>query len=235
MYSWIMVKIDFISDINEKFKEALGYDQVDRYMRKVLWWHFGAFVLLVFTNAVLKISERYPNPFSWRVISPTEAVYSLIISLAAVVIPIFMFGKIKNHYHWRIMVTLAFLLYSYLIVFISGGSIEMHFHFFIVAALVVMYADWRLGWILLVFTGLHHGILNYVEPGWVYFYGRNDLSVISHAIPVLVMVIFTTAICEIIRGGVMALDLTNRGYMAKMEEEMAALEKAKKTPEDKEK
>ncbi len=216
-----MVKIDFITDINKKFAEALGYDQVDRYMRIVLWWHLAVFSLLVFTNTVLKISESNPNPFSWRVIQPTEAVVALTLAVLAVFVPLMIEKKVKakNHYAWRIIVTLALLTYSYLFVFISGGSIEMHFHFFIIAALITMWADWRLGWILLVLTGLHHGILNYVEPGWVYFYGRNDFSVISHAIPVLIMVIFTTAICEIIRGGIVALDLTNRGYLAEKQQE----------------
>jgi hypothetical protein len=35
------------------------------------------------------------------------------------------------------------------------------------------------------------------------------------------MVIFTSAIAEIIRGGVLALDLTNRGYLAEKKEEEA--------------
>lgn len=219
-----MIKIDFISDINEKFATSLGYPEVDRYMIKALWWHLAIFIVLVFTNSFLKIDglqfpEKYPNPFGWRAINPTEGIYSLVLAFIAVLIPVLVKGKIKNHYIWRIIVTLAFLIFSYLFVFISGGSIEMHFHFFIVAALIVMYADWRLGWILLLFTGLHHGILNYIQPGWVYFYGRNDLAVISHAIPVLVMVIFTTAIAEIIRGGIMAIELTNLGVMAKLKED----------------
>ena len=186
------------------------------------------FALLIFTNAFLKIAESNPNPISWRVISQNEAIVTLIIAFAAVIIPIYLANKIKNHYLWRVLVTVAFVVYSYLFVFISGGSIEMHFHFFIIAALIVMYADWRLGWILFVFTGLHHSILNYVEPGWVYFYGRNDFSVISHVLPVLVTVIFTTAICEIIRGGVMALELSNKVTMAKVNEDKLELKKLKK-------
>lgn len=214
-----MMRIDFISDINKNFKEALGYKQVDGYIIKVLWWHLAIFTVLAYLNSVVKLAQINPSPFSWRVISINEAVVSVIIALIAVLIPLTLRNKIRNHYHWRILITLALLTYSYLFVFISGGSIEMHFHFFIIAALIVMYADWRLGWILLLFTALHHGILNYIQPGWVYFYGRNDLSVVSHGIPVLVMVIFTTAICEIIRGGVLALDLTNKTYLAEKESE----------------
>lgn len=214
VYQTTHMKIDFISDINKSFATALGYSEVDQFMVKVLWWHFGVFALLAAANAFLKVAEFYPNPFAWRVISPAEAIVAVVIGLGATLVPVLLKGRLQNHYMWRIVVTLALLMYSYLFVFISGGAIEMHFHFFMIAALIVMYADWRLGWILLVFTGLHHGILNYVEPGWVYFYGRNDFSVISHAIPVLITVIFTTKLCEIIRGGVMALDLTNRTIIA---------------------
>lgn len=221
-----MPKIDFISDINKKFGDALAYPQVDRFMRKVLWWHLGVFTILVYAAAVLKIASTNPSPFSWRIIEPGEALGALIIALAATVIPSLLLGKIRNHYVWRILVTTAFVTYSYLFVFISGGSIEMHFHFFIIAALLVMYADWRLGWILLLFTTLHHAILNYIQPGWVYFYGRNDLSVISHVIPVLVAVIFTSAVCEIIRGGVIALDMNNRVILEKMRQNQAELEAA---------
>ncbi len=210
------MKIDFISDINKNFADALGYQEVDRFMMKMLWWHFGAFLLLAVVNSVFHIASYYPNPFAWRVISLNEAFVSLAIAIVAVLVPVFLKGKIQNHYAWRVLVATAFTVYSYLFVFVSGGSIEMHFHFFVVVALVVMYADWRLGWIVLVLTGLHHGILNYVEPGWVYFYGRNDFAVLSHALLVLVEVIVTTKLCEIIRGGVMALDLTNRGILAQM-------------------
>jgi PAS domain S-box-containing protein len=85
----------------------------------------------------------------------------------------------------------------------------MHFHFFIVMALLVIYSDWRLGWLVLVLTSLHHTILNYVQPTWVYSYGRNDLSIIAHGVPVLVMAIFTTRLCETQRSAVEALAKTS--------------------------
>jgi PAS domain-containing protein len=85
----------------------------------------------------------------------------------------------------------------------------MHFHFFIVMALLVIYSDWRLGWLVLVLTSLHHVILNFVEPTWVYSYGRNDLSIIAHGVPVLVMAIFTTRLCETQRTAVEALAETS--------------------------
>jgi methyl-accepting chemotaxis protein len=111
---------------------------------------------------------------------------------------------------YRILVTNALFLYSFLIVFTTGGSIEGHFHFFVIFLLLVMYYDWRLGWFGLVAVALHHGILNYVAPSWVYFYGRNDTSVIGHALPVLFTVLFTTIIAENGRRSVGEAAVTNK-------------------------
>ena len=212
------MKIDFLSDINKDLGADLSYEKVDRYMTQVLLWHFGVFAVVVFLNSVIKLASFYPSPLSWRVISIPEAVVSLAIALVAVCVPLILIGKICNHYLWRVIVTASLVIYSYLFVFISGGSIEMHFHFFMIAALLVIYADWRLGWILLVLTGLHHGILNYVEPGWVYYYGRNDFSVIAHALPVLVMVIFTTVLSGLARQSVITLRDAQKGLQARTNE-----------------
>ena len=221
------MNIDFISDINKGQEEVLGYPQVDRFIVKVLWWHLAVFALFIFTNAILKVSVLYPNPFSWRVIGPREALISFLLALVAAMIPAFFAGRIKNHYHWRILVAVALAMYSYLFVFISGGAIEMHFHFFVMVALIVIYADWRLGWIFLLLVGLHHGILNYVEPGWVYFYGRNDFAVVAHALPVLVAVIFTTMLCENTRRGVVKLEQARKGLTIEVKERTSELEETK--------
>ncbi len=212
------MKIDFISDINKGYEPALNYSATDRFMTQILWWHLGVFALFVFLNAGLKLAAYYPSPWAWRVITIPEAIITLCIAALITVAPVLLVGTMRNHYMWRIFVTCALTVYSYLFVFISGGSIEMHFHFFIVAAVLVMYLDWRLGWILLVLTALHHGILNYIEPGWVYFYGRNDFSVIAHALPVLVAVICTSMLCGIGRQSVVDLIEKQKALQKRVDE-----------------
>lgn len=224
-----MAKVDFISDINKGHEAAMGYDSTDRFMVHILWWHFGVFTLLVVLNAVVKLASFYPSPIAWRVIGLPEGMIAFAIGGIAALVPILLAGKIRSHYLWRVLVTVAFTVFSYLFVFISGGSIEMHFHFFMMAALLVVYADWRLGWILLLLTGLHHGILNYFEPGWVYYYGRNDFSVIAHAVPVLVTIIFTTYLCNAFRSSVLGLKDAQKDIAARN----AELEKLKQGLETK--
>ena len=190
------MKIDFTSDINKDYAVVMNYDRVDRFIINILWWHFAALALLAFANSILQAARYYPSPFSWRVISWPEALGTILIGLAAALIPTWVRDKLDHHYLWRVFISVALTTYSYLFVFVSGGSIEMHFHFFMIMALLVIYSDWRLEWIVLIMTALHHAILNYVQPDWVYFYGRNDLSVIAHALPVLTTAIFTTLLCQ---------------------------------------
>lgn len=230
------MKIDFISDINRGYETVLSYPEADKFIIKVLWWHLGAFLLLTFLNSVVKLADFFPSPFAWRVINLQEVFYVALLAILATMVPILLVGKIKNHYLFRILVTFALAIYSYLFIFISGGSIEMHFHFFIIIALLIIYSDWRLGWIMLVLTGFHHGILNYIKPGWVYFYGRNDLSVVVHAILVLVIVIFTTVLCKIYKKSVLAAlgaQEFNINLEAKVKERTAEVEKARIILEEK--
>jgi len=220
----VMMRIDFISDINRGYEAAFNYEATDRFILKVLWGHFAVFSLLAFTNSIIKLASFYPSPLAWRVVSIPEAVATVLIALAVTLVPAFLAGTIQNHYLWRLTVTVALSIYSYLFVFISGGSIEMHFHFFIIIALLMVFADWRLGWVVAGVTVLHHGILNYIEPGWVYFYGRNDFSVIAHSVPILVAAVFATVLCEIARKSIVSLRTAQKG----LEERTAELEKVKR-------
>ena len=189
------MRLDLVSDINRDYAVAMNYGTVDRFMIKILWWHLGFAALMAFANSYLRLSVWLPSPFSWRVLGADEALAAVLIAFAAAVIPTLVRDKLANHYAWRIIVSAALTTYSYLFVFMSGGSIEMHFHFFMVMALITVYSDWRLGWFVLVLTALHHGILNYVAPTWVYFYGRNDVAVVAHALPVSATAIFTSLLC----------------------------------------
>src|ERR1700736_519498 len=189
------MRLDLVSDINHDYAVAMNYGTVDRFMIKILWWHLGFAALMAFANSYLRLSAWLPSPFSWRVLDTDEALTAVLVAVAAVVIPTLVRDTLANHYIWRIIVSAALTTYSYLFVFMSGGSIEMHFHFFMVMALITVYSDWRLGWFVLVLTALHHGILNYVAPTWVYFYGRNDVAVVAHALPVAATAIFTSLLC----------------------------------------
>jgi ABC-type multidrug transport system fused ATPase/permease subunit len=217
------VELNLKSDINKDFAEYFNYNKVDRLLVKILWWHLAVVSLWVFAIVIFEPARYFQSPLSYRNLGLKEALSVVLIgSLASLSITLLK-GRLKNHYIYRIAVTCALVVYSFLIVFMTGGSIEAHFHFFIVFALLCVYCDWRLGWIATLLTALHHGILNYIAPSWVYFYGRNDFSIIAHSLPVIVAVLFTTWICEIGRNNAKKIKEINLNLQNSSNE----LEKAK--------
>src|SRR5690606_35308589 len=67
------------------------------------------------------------------------------------------------------------------------------------------YADWRIGWFMFGAITIIHVIFNLFWPDTLYFYGRNDLSLLLHLPFMFIMAIFTTILCRSYRGSVAAL------------------------------
>ncbi len=57
---------------------------------------------------------------------------------------------------------------SAILVHLSGGYIEAHFHFFVVVGLVTLYQDWTAFVIGVAYVVLHHGLAGALAPGAVY-------------------------------------------------------------------
>jgi signal transduction histidine kinase len=66
------------------------------------------------------------------------------------------------------LATLGLLTCSALLVHLSGGYIEAHFHFFIVIILIGLYEDWLPFGLALAFVVLHHGVGGAIDPSSVY-------------------------------------------------------------------
>jgi hypothetical protein len=64
--------------------------------------------------------------------------------------------------------TTALLMASAVLVHISGGLIEMHFHFFVVIALLSLYQDWQAFLLAIGYTLLEHGVIGVLAPKAVY-------------------------------------------------------------------
>jgi PAS domain S-box-containing protein len=57
---------------------------------------------------------------------------------------------------------------SAMLVHLSGGYIELHFHFFVVVVLMAVYEDWVPFLAAVLFVLLHHGVLGAIQPTSVY-------------------------------------------------------------------
>jgi diguanylate cyclase (GGDEF)-like protein len=57
---------------------------------------------------------------------------------------------------------------SALLVHLSGGYVEMHFHFFVVVAVMTLYQDWVPFSLAVGYVALHHGLLGVLSPTSVF-------------------------------------------------------------------
>ena len=69
------------------------------------------------------------------------------------------------------MNALGLVTASAVLVDLSGGTIEMHFHFFVVVGILTLYQDWLPFLLAIGFVTLHHGVLGVLDPKAVYDHG----------------------------------------------------------------
>ncbi|HWJ08860.1 MAG TPA: diguanylate cyclase [Nocardioides sp.] len=66
------------------------------------------------------------------------------------------------------LATLGLMTSSALVVHVSGGLIEAHFHFFVMVAVVALYQSWQPFGLALAFVVAHHALAGTVAPDAVY-------------------------------------------------------------------
>src|SRR6266705_906145 len=60
---------------------------------------------------------------------------------------------------------------SALLVHLSGGYIEFHFHFFVMVGLLALYQDWTTFILAIGYVVVHHGVVGVLDPQSVYNHG----------------------------------------------------------------
>ncbi len=65
-------------------------------------------------------------------------------------------------------VGLALMSASAILVHLSGGYIELHFHFFVMVVFLALYQDWAPYLIAIGYVALHHGLVGALAPADVY-------------------------------------------------------------------
>lgn len=67
-----------------------------------------------------------------------------------------------------IAASLGLLSSSAILVHLSGGAIEMHFHFFVMVPLIALYQDWVPFTIAIAYVATHHGVAGTLDPRSVF-------------------------------------------------------------------
>ena len=75
-----------------------------------------------------------------------------------------------------VLASLGLITASAVLVHLSGGYIEMHFHFFVMVIIIALYQDWIPFLLAIGYVVLHHGVVGVLIPSAVY----NHPAAIAH-------------------------------------------------------
>ena len=75
-----------------------------------------------------------------------------------------------------VVVSLGLITSSALVVHVSGGVIEAHFHFFVMIVVLALYEDWRPFLVAAGYVVVHHGLMGALDPYAVY----NHADAVAH-------------------------------------------------------
>jgi diguanylate cyclase len=93
-----------------------------------------------------------------------SALDASVIAAAAVVASVERLGRQVR----SVAASLGLVSCSAVLVHLWGGTVEAHFHFFVVIPILVLYQDWVPFLVALIYVVLHHGVLGALNPEDVY-------------------------------------------------------------------
>ncbi|MGH2757989.1 MAG: SpoIIE family protein phosphatase [Actinomycetota bacterium] len=125
------------------------------------WWsRHGAIVVLLWVHAVFIPTFALVRGFSL----PHSLLVGAVVPTAAVIAGL---GRLPRRVR-AAAASLGLLSSSAILVHLSGGLIEMHFHFFVMVAVVALYQDWIPLLAAIGYVFIHHGLLGALDPDSVF-------------------------------------------------------------------
>jgi PAS domain S-box-containing protein len=126
----------------------------------LLWLHAPAIMLFALTR-----DSGVPHAFFE---GSVVAIIAAIATLAG--------RHTRNRHILSVLVALGLLTSSAIIVHLSGGAIEAHFHYFVMMSVLLLYEDWLPYATAFAYVVVHHGTVGVLSAASVY----NHPSAIAH-------------------------------------------------------
>jgi diguanylate cyclase (GGDEF)-like protein/PAS domain S-box-containing protein len=106
-----------------------------------------------------------------------EPLVASLIEASIVVVFGIAVSRLRDYRRTSTVVTsVGLLTCSALLVRLSGGAIEMHFHYFVMVGVITLYQDWWPFLVAIAYVVLQHGLAGVIEPSAVY----DHRSAITH-------------------------------------------------------
>jgi diguanylate cyclase (GGDEF)-like protein len=106
-------------------------------------------------------------------LSTSHTLLHMLIDVAPVAVCVLFASRSTRHSRGFCsgVATVGLITCSALLVHLTSGTIEMHFHFFVMVGVITLYQDWVPFGLALAFVVLHHGVMGVVSPETVYNHG----------------------------------------------------------------
>ena len=117
-----------------------------------------------------------PGLFLFTLLRGAPVIEAILVAFIVMAFPVSAMAFRDERRAGAIVAALGLLTASAVLVYESGGLIEMHFHYFVVVGIITLYQDW---WPYLAAIGyvvLQHGVLGVMNPVSVY----NHQSAVTH-------------------------------------------------------
>ena len=132
---------------------------------RVVCWLLAAHVPVIAVLAAVRLG-------------PTDAllqVVPLVALLGAALVPL------RSRLVRALAASMGLLTCSALLVHVFEGVVEVHFHYFVVVAVVALYQDWAVYVLAIAFVALQHGVMGALRPGSVFPHGEPWTWALIHA------------------------------------------------------
>lgn len=186
-----------LHDINAGYAAPLRYAYLDSLAVKFMWTNGIVVLAILLLNTYFNLPAIYPSILGRESLSMSQALLCMAIGGVALALPLVSRTRIDNHFVWRIILTLSLATYTYLLIFVTGGSGVMYFHMVLVLVFMAMYADWRLEWLAAIIYIVSQTITWLVNgPGGMYSYGTTWLSAPLLIVFLLILTYICAAYCR---------------------------------------
>lgn len=160
---------DFTDDAVRLLERHLRrtHESTDRMFARLLAIEWGALIALaVWTTPYAWIGDRHVvHPHVWL---------ATLLGAIIVVPALWLIRRLPGSNLSRHAVAISQSLVSVLLIHLSGGRIESHFHVFGSLAFLSFYRDWRILATATVVTGIDHAVLGLYLPESVFGVGETD-------------------------------------------------------------
>jgi diguanylate cyclase (GGDEF)-like protein/PAS domain S-box-containing protein len=125
------------------------WEQRHRWIMRLLWLHVP--IMVVF-----------------GLVTGNRAVHSLAEGLPTALLGVLATQQWIDRRTRAGLAGLGLMVSSAVLVHLSGGMTEMHFHFFVMLGVISLYQDWQPFLVSIAFVALHHGVTGVVAPSVVF-------------------------------------------------------------------